>query len=62
MARLLLPAAITATVIGMMLVIAGVLVRGMFLPGVLLIGVGLVGHATAAVLHIAAPARRGDAV
>jgi hypothetical protein len=61
MVRLVLPAAIAAAVLGMMLVIAGVLVRGMFLPGVVLIGVGLVGHAAAAVLHIAAPPRRGGA-
>jgi hypothetical protein len=53
--------AIAVSVVGMMLVVAGVIAEGFFLPGVVLIVIGMIGFAAAAVLHaIAAPA--GDAV
>jgi hypothetical protein len=45
-------AALTLSVVGMMLVIAGVITAGMFLPGVVLIGLGLVGFAAAAALTL----------
>ena len=45
-------AALTLSVVGMMLVIGGVLTRGLFLPGVVLLVLGLVGWAAAAVLHV----------
>jgi hypothetical protein len=54
-ADLVLHAALALTVVGMMLVVAGVLAAGFFLPGVVLIGIGLAGFAAAAVLHATAP-------
>ena len=50
-ADLVLHAALALTVVGMMLVVAGVLAAGLFLPGAVLIGIGLAGFAAAAVLH-----------
>jgi hypothetical protein len=61
MTRLVLPAAMTLAVAGMMLVIAGVLVRGAFLPGVALIGAGLLGFAAAAITGMVAAHRAGSA-
>lgn len=58
-ADLVLHAALALTVVGMMLVVAGVLAAGLFLPGAVLIGIGLAGFAAAAVLHAAG--RRSDA-
>jgi hypothetical protein len=57
---LALLAALSATVIGMMLVIAGVILTGLFLVGAVLIGVGMLGFAAAAILH-AVPGRAGAA-
>lgn len=47
-------AAVTLTVIGMMLVVGGVLVTGLFLPGAILIGISLIGYAAAGVLQVRA--------
>lgn len=44
-----LDVALAFSVLGMMLVIAGVLTSGLFLPGVVLIGVGILKFAAAAV-------------
>jgi hypothetical protein len=61
MTRMVVPAAMAFAVAGMMLVIAGVLVRGAFLPGVALIGVGLLGFAAAAIIGMVAAQRAGSA-
>jgi hypothetical protein len=44
-------AATAASVAGMMLVVAGVVVSGLFLAGPVLLGLGMLGYAAAAVLH-----------
>lgn len=44
-------AALTLSVLGMMLVIGGVITSGLFLPGVVLLGSSLLGYAVAGVLH-----------
>jgi hypothetical protein len=44
-------AALTLSVLGMMLVISGVLVSGLFLPGVVVIGISMIAYMAAAVLH-----------
>jgi hypothetical protein len=48
--EMLVLAAVATSVLGMMLVVAGVISTGFFLPGVVLIGIGMVGFAAAAVL------------
>lgn len=48
-----LDVALAFSVLGMMLVIAGVLTSGLFLPGVVLIGVGILKFAAAAVFAAA---------
>lgn len=47
-------AALVASVLGMMLVVAGVIATGLFLPGVVLIALGLAGFAAAGVLEVLA--------
>lgn len=51
-AALVVAAAVTLTVIGMMLVIGGVLATGLFMPGAVLIAIGMVGFAAAGVLQV----------
>jgi hypothetical protein len=53
--RLVVLAAITLSVLGMLLVIGGVLAAGLFLPGVVLTGLSLLGYAAAAVLAALRP-------
>jgi hypothetical protein len=48
-----LDVALAFSVLGMMLIIAGVLTSGLFLPGVVLIGVGILKFAAAAVFAAA---------
>lgn len=55
-APVVLLAAMTLAVAGMMLVIGGVLSAGLFLPGVVLIVLSLVAFATAGVLAMLRPA------
>ena len=47
-------AAVSLTVLGMMLVVGGVLVTGLFMPGAVLITIGMVAFAVAGVLHVRA--------
>lgn len=48
-------AGIALSVIGMMLVVAGVVTSGLFLPGVVLIGLSALAFAAAGLLHALEP-------
>jgi hypothetical protein len=59
-AALVVYAAIATSVIGMMLVVAGVVATGFFLPGVILIGIGMLTFGAGAVLYALRPAAAVD--
>lgn len=58
--RLVVYGAVALSIIGMMLVVAGVVATGFFMPGVVLIGVGIVGFAAGALLYAFGPRDAGE--
>jgi hypothetical protein len=53
--------ALVVTIIGMMLVVAGVVATGFFLPGVVAVGAGMLGFAAAAIAAAVSPLSSGTA-
>jgi hypothetical protein len=53
--------ALVVTIIGMMLVVAGVVATGFFLPGVVVVGLGMLGFAAAALAAAVSPLSSGTA-